>query len=209
MSTSERLQRILEEFRKEQLPDIEARADQGEAEAQLTLGVLYANGRGVKASPGKAAEWLERAAEQEIAEAMTLLGWMYANGHGVASSAKRARDYYRQAAEKGDTDAQCSLANLLLEGAGKGTPAVAEALILYEAAGRGGHPKAQYMLGKLLAEGTLVPEDEEAAFQWLTMAIMNGSEPAQKEMQMLTARLDRGQIETFKQRMMERMQTTH
>ncbi len=209
MSTSERLQTILEGFKKDQLPDIESRAEEGDAEARFTLGVLYANGRGVKANPGKAVEWLSQAADQDIGEAMTLLGWMYANGHGVASSAKKARDFFKKGAERGDSDAQCSLADLLLEGAAKGTPAVIEAFGLYEAAARQGHPKAQYMMGKLLSEGGLVPENAEAAFQWLTLAVMSGSEPAQKELQMLTARLDQGQIEAFKQRMMERMQATH
>ncbi len=209
MSTSQRLQAILEGFKKDQLPDIEARAEKGEPQAQFTLGVLYANGRGVKPNPGKAVEWLSRAASQDIGEAMTLLGWMYANGHGVASSAKKARDYFQKGARRGDSDAQCSLAELLIEGAHPGTPAATEALGLYEQAANQGHPKALYVLGKLLSEGSLVAENAEAAFQWLTLAVMNGSEPAQRELQMLTARLDQSEIEAYKKNMMERMQAIH
>ncbi|SCZ51754.1 tetratricopeptide repeat protein [Thiohalomonas denitrificans] len=209
MSTSQNLQTILEGFKKDQLPDIEARAEKGDAQAQFTLGVLYANGRGVKPNPGKAVEWLSSAAKQDIGEAMTLLGWMYANGHGVASSASKARKYFQEAARRGDSDAKCSLAELLIEGAHPGTPAVSEALGLYENAANQGHPKAQYMLGKLLSEGNLVAEDTEAAFQWLTLAVMNGSEPAQRELQMLTARLDQAEVEAYKKSMMERMKASH
>ncbi len=208
MSTSEHLQEILTTFKKEQLGGIEQRADAGDAEAQFTLGVLYANGRGVKADPVIAAGWLEKAAEQGVVAAQTLLGWFHANGEGVVGSPAKARRWYLEAAKAGDADAQCSLADLLL-GGGPGIARDHSAILRwYQAAAEQGHPKAQFMLGKLLAEGELAPENDEAAFQWLTLAIMNGSEPAQKELKMLTARFDPDTIETYKQRMMDRMQPT-
>ena len=86
MSTSEQLQAILEGFKNTQLPAIEKGAEAGDAQSQLTLGVLYANGRGVKLDHQRAAEWLTRAADQGVSAAQTLLGWIHANGHGVPAN---------------------------------------------------------------------------------------------------------------------------
>ncbi len=65
------------------------------------------------------------------------------------------------------------------------------------------------MLGKLLADGQLIQGNNEAAFQWLTLAILNESEPAQKEMAMLTSRLSSEELERFKANMTEAMGVRH
>jgi len=59
------------------------RAEQGDADAQYTLGVMYATGRGVPQNDGEAARWVRLAAEQGFAEAQGLLGTAYASGQGV------------------------------------------------------------------------------------------------------------------------------
>jgi len=103
----------------------------------------------------------------------------------------------------------CSLADLFREGR-PGVEVNAQAMLTwYERAANLGHPKAQYMLGKLLTEGTLVAQNDEAAFQWLTLAIMNDSEPAQKELAMLTARLDEATLKQYQDRMLTLMQPPH
>ncbi len=205
LSTTEQLHLLLSEFKKEQLAAIEEAASNGDAEACFKLGALYANGRGVKQDSVQARKWLKKAIGQENNAARTLLGWLYLNDESLRKSDTDAIELFLQAAEAGDSDAQCSLGDIYLEGAAGIEPNPRAMLQWYNSAAQQHHPKAQYMLGKLLSEGRLIEQNDEAAFQWLTLAIMNQSEPAQKELAMLTSRLSSEELEQYKKRMMERM----
>ena len=59
-------------------------AEQGVSEAQLGVGVMYANGQGVAQNPADAAKWFREAAEQGHAQAQFNLASMYSVGRGVA-----------------------------------------------------------------------------------------------------------------------------
>jgi TPR repeat protein len=208
-STGEQLQALLHKFDKSTIPDIEQAAEGGDAEAQFKLGALYANGKGVKQDSKAAAKWLRKSAKQGFFPAQTLLGWCYAGGNGVSQDMGDALEWYSKAAEQGDADAMCSLADIYIQGQAGIEQNTRAALDWYEKAANLGHPKAQYQLGKLLADGQLVQQNDEAAFQWLTLAIMNDSEAAQKELAMLTARIDSDTLQAYKDRMMAAMQPTH
>ena len=58
-------------------------ADGRSVEAQLHLGKLYADGRGVPQNYTTAASWFSAAAESGNPDAQRLLGEMYAKGQGV------------------------------------------------------------------------------------------------------------------------------
>ena len=58
-------------------------AEQGDAEAQFNLGLMYANGEGVPEDDVQAAFWFRKAAEQGDAAAQNNLGVRYDNGEGV------------------------------------------------------------------------------------------------------------------------------
>ena len=73
-------------------------AEQGNALAQLGLGVMYANGQGVPQDYAQAVVWYRKAAEQGDADAQTLVGLMYANGHGVPQDYVRAHMWFNIAA---------------------------------------------------------------------------------------------------------------
>ena len=60
-----------------------AAADQGDARAQNSLGLMYQTGRGVARDDGAAAQWFQRAAELGDVEAQNNLGDFYATGRGV------------------------------------------------------------------------------------------------------------------------------
>ena len=62
------------------LTEIRRRADQGDARAQLILGLMYANGRGVLKDDAEAVRWYRLAADQGNATAQFNLGFKYANG---------------------------------------------------------------------------------------------------------------------------------
>ena len=59
-------------------------AERGDAEAQASLGFMYANGQGVAQDDAEAVRWYHLAAEQGVAEAQRNLGGMYANGRDGA-----------------------------------------------------------------------------------------------------------------------------
>jgi uncharacterized protein len=58
-------------------------AEEGDAQAQFNLGLLYVDGKGVPQDPGEAAKWFRRSAEQGYTQAQHNLGAMYGTGQGV------------------------------------------------------------------------------------------------------------------------------
>ena len=73
-------------------------AAQGDAEAQLNLGVMYAHGHGVPQDYAEALKWFRLAAAQGHAEAQYNLGVMYLNGQGIAQDDVQAYKWFDLAA---------------------------------------------------------------------------------------------------------------
>ena len=84
-------------------------AEQGYAQAQGGLGMMYERGLGVKQDDFKAVNWYRKAAEQGDADAQLNLGAMYAIGHGVKQDGVEAVKWFRKAAEQGNAKAQNGL----------------------------------------------------------------------------------------------------
>ena len=81
-------------------------AEQGDASAQNTLGIMYYNGDGVPQDYQEAMKWYRLAAEQGHAGAQFNLGVMYASGKGVPQDVQVAVKWWRLAAEQGHAGAQ-------------------------------------------------------------------------------------------------------
>ena len=79
-------------------------AEQGDADAQFTLGVMYGTGRGVPQDDAEAVRWL--AAEQDNADAQYNLGGMYDNGRSVPQDNVSAHMWLNVAAATGDEEAR-------------------------------------------------------------------------------------------------------
>jgi uncharacterized protein len=77
-------------------------AEQGSAEAQFNLGLLYLDGHGVPQSPVEAANWFRRAAEQDYPQAQHNLGAMYGSGQGVKRDLVQAYKWLNICAAKGN-----------------------------------------------------------------------------------------------------------
>ena len=75
-------------------------AEQGDAEAQFNLGLMYYKGRGVPQDYAEAVKWYRKAAEQGVAEAQYNLGFMYNNGQGIPQDYAEAARWYLKAAEQ-------------------------------------------------------------------------------------------------------------
>lgn len=82
---------------------------QGDAQAQISLGAMYASARGVQQDYVEAAKWFRLAAEQGNAIAQVDLGSMYDLGKGVPQDYAEAVRWYRLAAAQGSASAQLAL----------------------------------------------------------------------------------------------------
>jgi TPR repeat protein len=84
-------------------------AEQGLADAQFNLGLMYANGEGVEKDMTQAVELFKKAAEQGHVDAQNNLGAMYFTGEGVERNEKKAIGWFEKAAAQGNADAQANL----------------------------------------------------------------------------------------------------
>ena len=97
---------------------IRTRANAGDADAQNTLGGMYADGRGVPEGFGEALLWWRKAVEQGHADAQFNLGAMYRTGKGVPEDFGEAAAWFRKAAEQGHAGASFALGFMYVSGSG-------------------------------------------------------------------------------------------
>jgi len=93
-------------------------AEQGDARAQYSLGIMYDNGEGVPENDKTAVKWYTKAAEQGLANAQDDLGIMYNYGDGVPENDKTAVKWHTKAAEQGLANAQYNLGVMYANGDG-------------------------------------------------------------------------------------------
>ena len=74
--------------------------EQGNADAQFSLGAMYRNGLGVPQDDAEAVKWYRKAAEQGHAKAQLFLGNMYFFGQGVSKDYVQAYMWYILAASR-------------------------------------------------------------------------------------------------------------
>jgi TPR repeat protein len=84
-------------------------ADQGNAEAQTSLGLMYESGEGVPLDYVEAVKWFRRAAEQGNVFGQYSMGRMYTSGEGTAKDLSEAAKWFRKAAEQGSSLSQLNL----------------------------------------------------------------------------------------------------
>ena len=100
------------------IAELRKRAIAGDAKAQYSLGVAYANGYGVSEDKSEAMRWWRKAADQGYIKAEFRLGVAYDLGDGVPKDDAEAARWYRKAADQGDAEAQFSLGTAYRDGAG-------------------------------------------------------------------------------------------
>jgi TPR repeat protein len=81
-------------------------AQQGDALAQLNLGLMYEGGQGVAQDYQEAVRWYRSAAEQGVGAAQENLGWMYGKGQGVAQDYVLSHMWFNLAADNIDSEEQ-------------------------------------------------------------------------------------------------------
>ena len=152
-------------------------ADQGNALAQYSIGVMYDIGGGVKKDYQEALKWYRLAAAQGHASAQYSIGVIYSDGLGVTQDYLEALKWYRLAAVQGSANAQYILGSMYNHGLGV-TQNYQEALKWYRLAAAQGDSDAQNNIGRMYAKGDGVPQDYQEALKWFRLAAAQGdSEP--------------------------------
>ncbi len=149
-------------------------AEQGDADGQTGLGILYLEGRAVAQDDALAIQWFALAAEQDNADAQRHLGLMYQAGRGVEADPVTAAAWFREAALKNEPQAQDALGVSFREAQGVERDDI-EAAWWFEKAAEQGNPQAQVNLGMMYADGRGVHQDDNAAFRWFYQAAEQGN----------------------------------
>jgi TPR repeat protein len=141
----------------------------GLPQAQYQLGLMYANGVGVKRNYVQALAWVRKAAERGLPAAQYLLGTRYESGSSVAQSDQAAFQWFTKAAEQGHPRAFYRLARLH----GSAHAALAEAH--HRRAAALGVAESQWILGAQ----ALQAQAPEEALSWMRKAAEQGLAAAQ------------------------------
>ena len=86
----------------DKVKSLEKDCNGGNASACVNLGVMYANGKGVKQDYKKASELYQKACNGGVASSCYNLGIMYYNGQGVKQNKSKAKKLFGDACDMGD-----------------------------------------------------------------------------------------------------------
>ena len=138
-------------------------AEQGSAEAQASLGLMYLIGRGVPRDYEQAFTWSSKGAVAGSSRAQFDLGYLYLRGLGTTQDLAKAFFWFQKAAASGSIPAQADLGMLYLKGWGVGVN-YTQAARHFGIAAAAGNAEAEADLGTLYAEGEGVPKDKVIAY---------------------------------------------
>lgn len=142
-----------------------AKANSGDAAAEVAVGECYAAGKGVARNYKLAAEWYQKAADKGDVGGEVHLAALYRDGgKGFPRDMAQAAEWYRKAAEQGDVGAQGTLGTLYSMGQGVERNYVEAYYWLDLAAAAKGPKQAQYAANRQMI-GTHITADELAETQ--------------------------------------------
>jgi TPR repeat protein len=153
------------ETERKQFEATKAKAENGDAIAQNSLGLSYTFGQGVAKNEVEGVKWYRKAAEQNYASAQFGLGFLYFHGEGVAQDYIEAVKWYRKAAEQNYAPAEYLLGACYHEGTGL-TKDDVEAVKWYRKAAEQNYAPAESVLGAFYHEGTGLTKDDVEAVKW-------------------------------------------
>ena len=159
-------------------------AEDGDVDAQLSLGKCYYAGKGVKTNMLEVVKWFRKVAEQGYVIAQYCLGSCYDAGIGVETNKIEAVKWYRRAAEQGCPIAQVDLGLKYVNEAGVGQDLM-EAVKWFRKAAEQEDATAQCLLGITYENGKGVETNKAEAVKWYSKAAeqgFGGSELAQNQL---------------------------
>jgi uncharacterized protein len=183
----------------EEVAQLRAKAESGDAEAQLQLGRAYDDGNGVPQSDSEAVKWYRAAAEQGNATAQDELAVMYRSGRGVEKDKVAAVKWYKKAARQKNPTAMFNPGTAYYNGDGVSIDDVSAYAWFSLAQDFGSQPAIDAVrrmkeekgnleaaaferVGDMFAKGDHLPQSYSDATRWYRKAVESGSSPAQMKL---------------------------
>jgi uncharacterized protein len=183
----------------EEVAQLRAKAESGDAEAQLQLGRAYDDGNGVPQSDREAVKWYRAAAEQGNATAEDDLAVMYRSGRGVEKDNVEAVKWYKKAARQKNATAMFNLGTAYYNGDGVSIDDVSAYAWFSLAQDFGSQPAVDAVrrmkeekgtfeaaafeqAGDMFAKGDDLPQSYSDATRWYRKAVESGSSLAQMKL---------------------------
>jgi hypothetical protein len=184
-SITQAAQEKVEDFEKS-FQILKRTAEIGDAYAQLKLGMMYAEGKGITRNSAEATIWFRRAAAQGRPEAAYQLGIQYEDGIGVAQDVWLAMYWFRRSAQSAYPDAQNAIGELYL--GDKGIPTdYSEAIFLFHLAAESYNAQSMYNLGMRFALAQGVRHNLVKAYKWFEQSVLY-AEPGSEQKKAARAR---------------------
>ena len=167
--------------------EVKAKAEKGDAEAQMWLGWHYLDGEGVAKDSKQATIWWRKSAEQGHEVSINNLAGFYFRIKNRDVKDRTPEDvaqavfWWRKGAELGYPDSQNELAGCYFYGNGVEKDMV-RAVSLYRKAAEQGHDESQHDLAGCYAKGEGVEKDMEQAVSWYRKSAQQGYVYAQYEL---------------------------
>lgn len=171
--------------------DLRRAAELGDPSAQYALGVALQKGDGIKQDAASGARWLEVAAKSGHANAQYEFANALMEGKGVTRDMVEACAWFTVAAFSGKPVSEAMLSTL-------GKNLSAEELA-----------RVRHRLGQMFAGGIGVPQDDVAAYAWLSLSEAAGYAPARRDKAALASEMTRQQITEAKKRAAEWLDSEH
>ncbi len=166
-------------FNEDDFKEAKKAADNGDAEAELRVGIMYDTGQGVPQNFTEALKWYKLSANQGNAIAQNNLGVMYLQGEGVAQNYFEAAKWIQQSANQDYSKAEMNLGFMYADGSGVRQNSI-NALGWFRKAAEQGDPAAQRNLGNIYSKEKIVTWDYVEAYKWYTLAAAQGDNEATK-----------------------------
>ena len=154
-------------------------ANEGNIDAQLTLGYMYLYGEsGVEKNYDKAFQYYNMAAQQNDSVAINNVGSLYFSGIGTEKSLSKAAQMFEKASALGNTEAAVNLSFIYLtKDSALNNPRAAVELL--KSASEAGNPTAKFLLGYAYFKGFVVEQNYKKAIALIREAANAGYDDAE------------------------------
>lgn len=148
---------------------LKAKAESGNAQAQVELGEAYEDGKNTTKNLTLAEKWLSKASEKECAYANFRLSKLYFFEEATVTQRKRGFYLAQKLAKQGSAEAQEMLGRMYILGFNVKSD-IKTGLYWITKASDNGHYFASQRMGWLYEHGRYVKKDEAIAFSWYEKA---------------------------------------
>jgi len=155
------------------LHDLGLKAQEGDSDAQLSLGDAYKFGWGFQKDEAEAARWYRRAADQGNTDAQYELALLLIAGSGVPTNFEEAASWLRKSGEQGNGKALFNLALMYQRGRGVPKDELEAGRLLGSI--KSADAESQFSFAAMFERGEgLVAQDDVEAFKWYLKAAGQG-----------------------------------